>query len=66
MDNYAGINIGQQIVLEKLPPYMSERYGCDADKLTKKLELLSFDWGDFDPYNCTIAGVPVGERPGFK
>jgi membrane-associated phospholipid phosphatase len=61
-DNLAGLNIGQQIVKDKLPAHLSERYGYDAAAIKTKLERLSFDWADFDPYNCTIAGVSVSER----
>lgn len=65
MDNFAGLNIGTEIIKEKLPGHMQDNYGCDAEKMKTKLELLAFDWETFDPYTCTIAGVPVSERPGF-
>ncbi|KAL7572868.1 hypothetical protein ACA910_004523 [Epithemia clementina (nom. ined.)] len=62
MDNFAGLNLGQRIVMNEFPPYMAEMYGCDADIMMMKFEFLSFDWHDFDPYECTIEGVPVGDR----
>jgi hypothetical protein len=61
MDNYAGINIGMQIIKEKLPSFLSEKYRYDQAKVEAKLEKLAFDWADFDSYACTINGVSVAD-----
>jgi hypothetical protein len=62
MDNFAGLNLALHIIKEKLPGHLAEYYGYDASMVQSKLEALAFDWETFDPYSCTIAGIPVGER----
>ncbi|KAL3894305.1 MAG: hypothetical protein SGARI_007787, partial [Bacillariaceae sp.] len=62
MDNFAGLNIGLNIIKEKLPAHLADYYGYDEGMVRSKLEALTFDWETFDPYECTIAGVPVGDR----
>jgi len=61
MDNIAGLNIGQRIVQEQLPTYMSEQYGYDSAMVRKRLNALAFDWGTFDSKACTIDGMAVGD-----
>lgn len=56
MDNIAGLNLGKEILLDKLADHLAEKYGSDRDKVQKKLERYSFDWADFDPEDCSIAG----------
>jgi membrane-associated phospholipid phosphatase len=65
MDNLAGLNVGQEILKRKLPGYLAANYNSDPTVVSERLEKLSFDWKDFDPYNCTIANVPVGDRLNF-
>ncbi|VEU44057.1 unnamed protein product [Pseudo-nitzschia multistriata] len=60
-DNYAGLNLGQRIIKEKLPPVLAEKYGYDEAKVARKLEALAFDWHDFDSSSCTIAGVSAAD-----
>jgi hypothetical protein len=62
MDNMAGLNLGTLVSLDKLPELLSERYGSDPEAVRTRMETLKFEWEDFDPYNCTIASVPVGDR----
>lgn len=62
MDNYAGLNLASLVLLEKFPAMLNENYGADLNKVRERLEYLRFDWYDFNPHNCTIAGVPVGDR----
>jgi membrane-associated phospholipid phosphatase len=62
MDNLAGLNLGQEILKANLPGYLALKYNSDPDLVAQRLEQLSFDWKDFDPYNCTIANQPVGDR----
>jgi hypothetical protein len=62
MDNLAGLNIGFHILKEKLPFHLAHYYGYDEELMRSRLEALMFDWETFDPYNCTIDGIPVGER----
>lgn len=61
MDNLSGLNLGTLILNEKLPKHLATSYGYDEELMKTRLEALSFDWGTFDPYECTIDGVPVGE-----
>jgi hypothetical protein len=56
-DNIAGLNIGQRIIREKLPKFLADNYGYDKGLVQKKLELLSFDWNDFDSKTGTIKGI---------
>ena len=48
-DNYAGLNLGKLVMLEKLPNMLYETYGVDPVKVRDRLEYLRFDWEDFDP-----------------
>ncbi|KAG7370516.1 hypothetical protein IV203_019086 [Nitzschia inconspicua] len=62
MDNYAGLNLGSKIMIEKLPGHLAEYYGYNETAVRSRLEALEFDWETFDPRTCTIGGVPVGDR----
>ncbi|KAG7372892.1 hypothetical protein IV203_033616 [Nitzschia inconspicua] len=62
MDNYAGLNLGSKIRIEKLPGHLAENYCYNETAVRLRLEALEFDWETFDPRTCTIAGVPVGDR----
>lgn len=59
-DNIAGLNLGMAVLSHKMPSYFAEKFGSDPNRVRAKLERYSFDWADFDPKDCTIAGVPVG------
>ncbi|CAK0909848.1 unnamed protein product [Prorocentrum cordatum] len=56
-DNRAGLALGQKIVREKLPDYLSEKYGCDAASKaairsrvqTKIASLEVLDWATWTP-----------------
>ena len=56
-DNVAGLNIGQRIILEKLPDFLEQMWGYDRILVAEKLQKLAFDWADFDPEACTIKGI---------
>ena len=58
-DNIAGLNLGQQILKEKLADHVSTMFGSDRDVVQAKIDRLAFDWADFDPKDCTINGDPV-------
>ena len=60
-DNLVGLNLGQRILREKLPGFLSEMYGYDPELVRERLNRLSFDWKDFDSARGTIAGVPVAD-----
>jgi hypothetical protein len=62
MDNYAGLNLGMEVVRRKLPALLKRDYGWDETAFVEKFDRLRFNWKDFDPQNCTIAGRPVGDR----
>jgi len=62
-DNLAGLNIGQRVIREKLPEFLSDTYGYDSNLVKEKVEALSFDWNKvtFTDDGCNIDGVPHGE-----
>lgn len=60
-DNLVGLNLGQRILREKLPGFLSEMYGYDPELVQERLNRLSFDWKDFDSARGTIAGIPVAD-----
>merc|ERR1712183_267534 len=60
-DNLAGLNIGQWMIREQLPDFLSTKYGYDAGTIRSRLDAFAFDWNTFDATDCTIDGVPVGE-----
>jgi hypothetical protein len=43
-DNFAGLNIGQQIIVDKLPDFLADNYGYDRDMVAQFVKDLSFDW----------------------
>jgi hypothetical protein len=53
-DNIAGLNLGQKVLADKLPGYLSETYGADPQAVQQKIDLLRFDWNTFDPVTCTV------------
>ena len=61
-DNYAGLNLGMNVLQDKLPKHLTDNYHAHEDRVRAKMKHLKFDWKDFDPKKCTIAGVDVGER----
>lgn len=65
MDNLAGLNIGQQVIKRRLPEYLATKYNANADVVAARLEQLSFNWHDFNPYDCTIESKPAGDRLTF-
>ena len=60
-DNIAGLNLGLKVMHDKLPRYLIETYHADPDAVRRKLNRLKFDWKDFEPRTCTIAGEKVGK-----
>merc|ERR1712176_1221400 len=60
-DNIAGLNIGQRMIREQLPEYLSTEFGYDETIIQSRLDALAFDWKTFDSKSCTIDGVPAGE-----
>ena len=59
-DNIAGLNLGMKVLKRKMPEHFARNFGSDPNRVRAKLERYYFDWADFDPKHCTIAGVPVG------
>ncbi|KAL3940470.1 MAG: hypothetical protein SGARI_000952 [Bacillariaceae sp.] len=60
-DNYAGLNLGKEVILEKFPDMMYERYGADPEAVRSRMEYLKFDWHAFDSWDCTIGGIPAAD-----
>ena len=55
-DNYAGLNLGQTLMAEKLPEHLASRYGSDPEKVRAKIDSLRFDWRNFNSFDCTVSG----------
>jgi len=57
-DNFAGLNIGQRVIRERLPKFLSENYGYEPALVADKVNKLSFDWNkvEFTEDGCTIEG----------
>ena len=51
-DNIAGLNLGQNILADKLAGHLSKKYGADPQVVQAKIEKLRFDWNTFDPADC--------------
>ena len=60
-DNIAGLNLGMKVMHDMLPRYLVENFHANPRAIQRKLDRLKFDWNDFDPRTCTIAGVKVGK-----
>jgi len=54
-DNIAGLNLGQEIMAEKLADHLVDLYGADRGKVRTKIEASRFDWNSFDAATCQIA-----------
>jgi PAP2 superfamily len=53
MDNICGLNMGQQIIAERLADVLTENYGGDRAVIQAKIDKERFDWEDFDPLTCS-------------
>ena len=60
-DNIAELNIGQRMIRERLPDYLSTKFGYDATIIRSRLDALALDWKTFDSASCTMDGIPAGE-----
>lgn len=63
-DNIAGLMLGQQIVVDKLPGLL-ESLGFDSEYVTKarqKLESCKFSWADWKDLGCHLDSEPDGCR----
>jgi hypothetical protein len=56
-DDIAGLNLGQEIVAQKLPEELNVKYGSDIEIVKAKIERLRFDWNDFKSSDCYINGI---------
>lgn len=57
-DNYAGLNMGQEVVAHELPAHLEKYYGADPDAVKAKIEKYRFDWRNFSPQTCRATVVP--------
>ena len=51
-DNFAGLNLGQEIIASKLPGHLASRYGSNLTVVQQKIDSLRFDWRDFLDSDC--------------
>ena len=52
-DNIAGLNLGQQVLADKLADHLSENYGANPQDVQEKVDSLIFDWNTFNPVTCS-------------
>lgn len=52
-DNTAGLNLGAQLLMDKLPDYLEEIYGSNPDVVRNKMNSYLIDWAQFDPESCS-------------
>jgi len=43
-DNYAGLNMGQEVIAHVLPDHLATYYGADPVAVKAKIEKYRFDW----------------------
>ena len=55
-DNIAGLNLGKEVMLNKLADHLAEKYGSNRNVVQAKIESKAFDWAKFNPEDCSIAG----------
>lgn len=56
-DNYAGLQLGQDLIAGYLPTFLEERYGSDPQLVQEKIDRVRFDWTDFPASHCARFGV---------
>ena len=54
-DNIAGLNLGQEILAEKLPDHLAMLYGSNPAAVQAKVDQLRFDWANFDSRDCSTS-----------
>jgi PAP2 superfamily len=57
MDNICGLNMGQQIIAERLADVLTENYGGDKAVIQAKIDKERFDWDNFDPLTCSRSAI---------
>ena len=63
-DNFAGLNMGQEVISHALPDHLAEVYGANAATVRAKIEKYRFDWRNFSPADCkTSRGNPLPTTP---
>jgi hypothetical protein len=53
MDNICGLNMGQQIIAERLADVLATKYGSDPEVVQAKIDKERFNWENFDPLTCS-------------
>ena len=53
-DNIAGLNMGQDVVADKLPQHLRNEYSANLANARLKVNRHRFDWAKFDPKTCQI------------
>lgn len=57
-DNFAGLNMGQEVIAHALPDHLEKVYGAKADAVRAKIEKYRFDWRNFSPETCAATLEP--------
>jgi hypothetical protein len=53
-DNIAGLNMGQEVISEKLAEHLAESFGSNPEVVEAKIRKWRFDWSTFDSRTCTV------------
>lgn len=53
-DNIDGLNMGQEVVSERLAKHLAETYGSNEKAVKAKIRKKRFDWKTFDSAACTV------------
>lgn len=53
-DHLAGLNLGQEVIADKLPDHLFWMYGSNRKAVREKIRKLRFDWNTFNPEDCTV------------
>jgi hypothetical protein len=54
MDNIGGLNLGQEVIADRLADHLAYTYGGEAKCYQRKIDLLRFDWKTYDPRTCQV------------
>jgi len=51
-DNIAGLNLGQEILADRLVDHLVDRYSANRSAAQRKVNAMRFDWASFNPVTC--------------
>lgn len=60
-DNIDGLNMGQEVVADKLADHLAYTYGGDAKCYQEKIDRMRFDWRKYNPRTCEVIHTNQGK-----